>query len=189
MTRYRLLPPLILIGLIATGCNRSDEAARNVIVTARKESVSAPRSIMRPAVAVAEVRPAPPAPTLVTIPFGKPAAALDDAQRAALDALAARLAGTGDRLILRGHTDSHGSDRRNRLVSLRRARLVAAYLVGKGVAEDRMQLVALGEDRPVAPNARPDGSDDPDARARNRRVEIEIVPAVAPVDPAKPAKG
>jgi OOP family OmpA-OmpF porin len=37
-----------------------------------------------------------------------------------------------------------------------------------------MRVIALGETRPIAPNAKPDGSDDSAGRARNRRVEIEL---------------
>ncbi|WBO22930.1 OmpA family protein [Sphingomonas abietis] len=137
--------------------------------------------------------PPTPLPTVITIPFDKPGVALDDAQLALLKPLIARLSATTDGIVIRGHTDSHGGDRRNRFVSLRRARLVATYLAGQGIARGRMTLVGLGEDRPIAPNAMPDGSDDPVGRARNRRVEIEIVPIdeaagkpSGPIGPGKP---
>jgi photosystem I P700 chlorophyll a apoprotein A2 len=32
----------------------------------------------------------------------------------------------------------------------------------------------LGEKQPVAPNNKPDGSDDPEGRQKNRRVEIKV---------------
>jgi OOP family OmpA-OmpF porin len=35
--------------------------------------------------------------------------------------------------------------------------------------------VGLGERRPVAPDRRPDGAEDPQGRARNRRVSISFV--------------
>jgi OOP family OmpA-OmpF porin len=47
-----------------------------------------------------------------------------------------------------------------------------------------MTVIGLGEDRPVAPNAHLDGSDDPEGRARNRRVEIEVTPVPAEADTA-----
>jgi OOP family OmpA-OmpF porin len=109
--------------------------------------------------------------------------ALDDAARATLDGFAAK-AGADSALVIRGSTDSRGADTRNRAVSLRRARLVADYLASKGIAKDRMTVIGLGEDRPVAPNAHLDGSDDPEGRARNRRVEIEVTPAAPEADAA-----
>lgn len=73
-----------------------------------------------------------------------------------------------------GHTDAKGDDDYNDALSLRRARTVADRL---GSAIGRT-LVAegFGEARPVAPNAAPDGRDDPAGRQKNRRVEIRIQP-------------
>jgi outer membrane protein OmpA-like peptidoglycan-associated protein len=45
-----------------------------------------------------------------------------------------------------------------------------------GVTGADIATVGLGERRPVAPNQRPDGSDDPDGRQLNRRVEILVTP-------------
>lgn len=69
-----------------------------------------------------------------------------------------------------GHTDSTGSDQYNQALSERRAATVASYLVNRGVLEMRMIRVGLGESRPVADNATPEG------RALNRRVELTLVP-------------
>ena len=55
-----------------------------------------------------------------------------------------------------------------------RAEAVRDWLVDSGVDEARISLIAFGEQNPVAPNARPDGSPDPVGRAANRRVEIEV---------------
>lgn len=121
--------------------------------------------------------PAPPViePVHAVIGFGASAFALDEAARAALDALldAPATAG-GGAIVLRGHSDSRGSDGDNLVASRRRAELVRDYLVGKGVAPERITLYALGEARPIAPNAMPDGSDDPEGRASNRRVEVDV---------------
>jgi outer membrane protein OmpA-like peptidoglycan-associated protein len=38
----------------------------------------------------------------------------------------------------------------------------------------RMSTHGFGEQKPVAPNAKPDGSDDPEGRQKNRRVEITV---------------
>ena len=73
-----------------------------------------------------------------------------------------------------GHTDAKGDDAYNEALSLRRARAVADRL--QGAAGGTLRTEGFGERRPVAPNARPDGSDDPDGRQKNRRVEIRILP-------------
>jgi len=69
-----------------------------------------------------------------------------------------------------GHTDSTGSDQYNQSLSERRAATVAAYLVTRGVLEMRIIELGMGESRPVADNATPEG------RAMNRRVELTLVP-------------
>lgn len=73
-----------------------------------------------------------------------------------------------------GHTDSKGDDAYNEALSLRRAKAVAERL--SGPAGRSLSAVGFGEARPIAPNVRPDGGDDPDGRQKNRRVEIRITP-------------
>lgn len=75
---------------------------------------------------------------------------------------------------VRGHTDAVGADDVNLALSERRAAAVVDALVGKGVDRARLEPQGLGETQPVAPNAQPDGSDDPAGRERNRRVEIVL---------------
>lgn len=77
-------------------------------------------------------------------------------------------------LRIRGHTDAKGSDDYNNALSERRAQAVAGALALDG--SRRVEIEGLGEREPVAPNARPDGSDDPEGRQRNRRVELLIEP-------------
>ena len=69
-----------------------------------------------------------------------------------------------------GHTDSTGSAQYNQDLSYRRANSVAYVLAQYGVMQQRMYVIVLGETCPVASNATPGG------RARNRRVEIQIIP-------------
>lgn len=77
-------------------------------------------------------------------------------------------------VIIGGHTDAKGDDAYNNALSMRRARSVAERL---GDAAGRTLIAeGFGETRPVAPNARPDGTDDPEGRQKNRRVEIRIRP-------------
>ena len=73
-----------------------------------------------------------------------------------------------------GHTDAKGDDAYNEGLSLRRARAVADRL--QGPAGRSLKAEGFGERRPVAPNVKPDGADDPAGRQKNRRVEIRITP-------------
>ncbi len=78
-------------------------------------------------------------------------------------------------LEVSGHTDSKGSDKYNEVLSKKRAEAVSAYLVKKGVEKARIKTSYLGESQPIAPNEGKDGSDDPEGRARNRRVEFKVI--------------
>jgi OmpA-OmpF porin, OOP family len=90
--------------------------------------------------------------------------------RQRLDELATTLATMNvDAVIAVGHTDSIGSDAYNQKLSLRRARAVRDYLASRGVAADRITAEGKGERQPVAGNSTRQG------RAKNRRVEIEVV--------------
>jgi len=74
-----------------------------------------------------------------------------------------------------GHTDSIGTDAYNQKLSERRAKAVYDYLTSNGV--DAGRLVGphgYGESRPIAPNTNPDGSDNPEGRAKNRRTELNV---------------
>ena len=74
-----------------------------------------------------------------------------------------------------GHTDSKGSDAYNQPLSERRAQAVADWMKQQvGVRQRDFTVVGKGESAPVVPDTRADGSDDPAARTRNRRVEIVI---------------
>lgn len=73
-----------------------------------------------------------------------------------------------------GHTDSKGSAAYNQELSAERAKSVVRYLVEHGIDPSRMTSKGMGESVPVAPNTNPDGSDNPEGRAKNRRVEIHI---------------
>lgn len=74
-----------------------------------------------------------------------------------------------------GHTDSKGSDSYNMVLSERRAKEAQSYIVSKGISEERVIAKGFGETTPIAPNANPDGSDNPEGRAKNRRVEFKLL--------------
>lgn len=70
------------------------------------------------------------------------------------------------KLEVEGHTDSVGPDAVNMKLSDARAKAVKSYLVGKGIAADRLGTKGFGETRPAATNKTKDG------RAKNRRIEF-----------------
>ncbi len=72
-----------------------------------------------------------------------------------------------------GHTDSKGSDPYNQKLSVGRANSVKNWLVQKeGLKNVRFSTAGFGAKSPVVSNTKPDGSDDPEGRQKNRRVEI-----------------
>ena len=74
-----------------------------------------------------------------------------------------------------GHTDAKGSDGYNRKLSKRRAEAVRDWLLAaEGLGGTKFKTTGFGESKPTAANEKPDGSDDPDGRQKNRRVEIVI---------------
>ncbi len=74
---------------------------------------------------------------------------------------------------IEGHTDGKGDDAYNQKLSERRAESVRGWLSGNG-ASLSMSTRGWGKKKPIAPNARPDGKDDPEGRQKNRRVEIAV---------------
>jgi outer membrane protein OmpA-like peptidoglycan-associated protein len=81
---------------------------------------------------------------------------------------------------LDGHTDWFGSEPYNVKLSERRALAAHKYLIDKGIAPNRITNMWFGETKPAVNNSNPDGSDSPDNRQLNRRVEIKIeIPEMA----------
>lgn len=134
-------------------------------------------SIMRPEVEIEAPTAEEPKPLRVTIQFAEGGYELSDAARQQLGlVLGSPLLEEGATITVRGHTDSVGSDDANLRASRRRAEAVRDFLVQHGAAAEQIVVVALGEMRPVAPNAHLDGSPDEEGRAANRRVEVEVDP-------------
>jgi outer membrane protein OmpA-like peptidoglycan-associated protein len=79
------------------------------------------------------------------------------------------------KVAIAGYTDAKGKEVYNLQLSARRAESVKAWLVQQGgVDGKRMTTKGGGEAKPVAPNTHPDGSDNPEGRQRNRRVELTV---------------
>jgi len=73
------------------------------------------------------------------------------------------------------HTDARGADAYNMVLSDNRAKSVREYIISKGIAASRIISRGYGETKPVADNSNPDGSDNPEGRQLNRRVEFKIL--------------
>jgi OOP family OmpA-OmpF porin len=117
-----------------------------------------------------------PAPTAEKVTYSADAffdfdkAVLKPEGKATLQNLVAKLKDTDIEVIVAtGHTDWTGSDTYNMKLSMRRAKAVKAFLVSKGIPEARVFVEGKGESQPTADNHTKDG------RAKNRRVDIEVV--------------
>jgi outer membrane protein OmpA-like peptidoglycan-associated protein len=92
-----------------------------------------------------------------------------------LQALLSLLAKAGSHpATIEGHTDAKGSDSYNQTLSEKRARTVKDWLVAHGALPASTPTAGWGRRKPVAPNTKPDGSDDPAGRQKNRRVEVVL---------------
>src|SRR5712691_2591358 len=106
--------------------------------------------------------------------FGATQGGLDGAAVPQLATLAELVAAVQPReVVVIGHTDSSGEDDANLALSKERAHAVAAWLAAHA-SKQRPHFVeeGYGRTRPVAPNHNADGSDNPEGRASNRRIEI-----------------
>ena len=152
----------------APGC----DGALGAPVAAAPAPAAAPAA---PAVAPAPA-PAPAAAVATKVTYAADAffdfdkSVLKPEGKAKLDDLVSKIKGVNLEVIIAvGHTDSVGSDAYNQKLSMRRSESVKAYLVSKGVEKNRVYTEGKGEKQPVADNKTKEG------RAKNRRVEIEVV--------------
>jgi len=141
----------------------------------------APAPVAPPPAPVAPPPPPAPAPvvpvaTSEKVTFAADAffdfdkATLKPEGKAKLDDLVSKMGGINLEVIIAvGHTDSVGNDAYNQKLSVRRSEAVKAYLVSKGVEKNRVYTEGKGKKQPVADNKTAEG------RAKNRRVEIEVV--------------
>ncbi len=155
----------------AKECDGALKPAAAPVAVAAPAPAPAPAAAPTPAPIVV-----PPKPTSEKVTYAADAffdfdkSVLKPDAKTALDDLVGK---TGDInlevIIAVGHTDSVGSDEYNQKLSVRRAEAVKAYLVSKGLEKNRVYTEGKGEKQPVADNATAEG------RAKNRRVEIEVV--------------
>ena len=161
----------------ATALAECDGALKPVVQAAPAAAPAAPAPAAAPAAAAPAAAPvAAAAPVSEKVTFAADAffdfdkSVLKDEGKAKLDDVVSKLGSINLEVIIAvGHTDSVGSDAYNQALSVRRSDAVKAYLVGKGVEKNRVYTEGKGEKQPVADNKTSDG------RAKNRRVEIEVV--------------
>jgi OOP family OmpA-OmpF porin len=153
----------------AVGCD-------GALVRAAAAPPPAPAPAARPAPAPAPTPAPAPAVAATKVTYAADAffdfdkSVLKPEGRAKLDDLVGKIKDINLEVIIAvGHTDSVGTDAYNQRLSVRRAEAVKAYLVSKGIEKNRVYTEGKGEKQPVADNKTAEG------RAKNRRVEIEVV--------------
>lgn len=153
-----------------TPATASDVCDGAIKPEAPKTVAAAPAAPTAPAV----VAPAAPVAEKVTYAadafFDFDKSVLKPEGKAKLDDLVAKVKDLSLEVIIAvGHTDSVGTEAYNQKLSVRRAEAVKAYVVSKGIDANRVYTEGKGEKQPVADNKTADG------RAKNRRVDVEVV--------------
>jgi outer membrane protein OmpA-like peptidoglycan-associated protein len=158
LDRFSLLPLLILLALSASAS--ADDAA-------------APQPEPPPAADQPAVDSAPPIARRVVLrglKFGSGTAYIEPDSAGTLELVAQRMKENPDtRVRITGHTDAVASPEYNLELSKERAESVKRILVGYGIASERIDVVGMGEEHPIAPN------DTREGRALNRRVELDVL--------------
>ena len=162
----------------AANCDGAIKAmAPAAAAPAAAPAAAAPAAAPAPAAPKAAPAPAPaPQPVATKVTYAADAffdfdkSVLKAEGKAKLDDLVGKVAGISLEVIIAvGHTDSVGPDAYNQKLSIARSEAVKAYLVSKGIEKNRVYTEGKGEKQPVADNKTSEG------RAKNRRVEIEVV--------------
>ena len=181
----------VALSVVAAGCSRKpkNRPAPSRINTdslireqARQDSIARAEAARQAAAAAAAAREAagPVTTAAVTasersvvanvIYFDLDESSLADESRSALEAKApVLLRHPGMRIRITGHADERGSDEYNLALGLRRAAEAKRYLAALGIADDRVEIVTLGEERPAVQGHTEE------AWALNRRAEFEII--------------
>lgn len=173
MRSGRRLRIFLISGLAMTalaGCNsRESEPAPQPTASSEPRSIFAEGFDTETAIAEPTL-----APLELTIGFPEGDELTETARADLATVLASDQVANGGEIVLRGHSDAGGSDEVNLTASRKRAEAVRDFLVDGGLEEERITIIAFGEQNPVAPNALPDGTPNEEGRAQNRRVEVTV---------------
>ncbi len=106
--------------------------------------------------------------------FGPGKIAINDVALSTIENFVGEIsASQGSRVIIEGHTDNIPTGKLhidNIELSLRRARAIANILVSHGISPDRISVIGYGDAHPI------DSNDTEEGRAKNRRVEVKLIP-------------
>ncbi len=166
-------PAPVVIPFNQDSANAAEAAKRAAAEAAAKAAAAkaAAEAAARLAAAVAAAK----AEFAMPVYFDYDMSNIRDDQRATLEAKLPIFQANPDmRIRVAGHTDNRGSDEYNLALGQRRAAEVKRYLVARGIAEGRIDVVSFGEERPAV------AQDNEDAWAKNRRDEFEIIAGANP---------
>ena len=161
----------------AVGCDGAIVAPKAMAPAApAAPAAMAPKPAPAPVASAPKPAPAPPPPAATKVTYAADAffdtdkSVLKPEGKAKLDDLTGKVKAINLEVIIAvGHTDTDGSDAYNQKLSVARSEAVKAYLVSKGIEKNRVYTEGKGEKQPVADNKTKEG------KAKNRRVEIEVV--------------
>jgi OOP family OmpA-OmpF porin len=167
---------LLVAVAFAAGCATDETAKPAPKPEPVKPAAPAPAPVPQP---IQEIKPAEapkPKPVAEKVTFASDVlfdfdkSVVKPEGKSKLDDLSAKVRGVNLEVVIAiGHADSIGSDAYNQKLSVRRAESVKAYLVSKGIEANRIYTEGKGRKQPVADNRTREG------RAKNRRVEIEVI--------------
>lgn len=169
--RPAVLASTMFAALLLAGCGSADDRTPEPEPTIGAEQPQ--NSIIRPDVEQPEAPPL--APLDARISFALEDVELSEPMQAELATIArSPQMRAGGPITLRAHTDSRGSDEEALERSQEMGEIVRDWLVENGVDEERITVIAFGEQNPLRPNAKPDGTANDAGRAINRRVDLNI---------------
>jgi OmpA-OmpF porin, OOP family len=159
----------------AATCDGAIVIAKPVVADTKPAMAAAPAAAVAAAPAPTPA-PAPVKPAAIKVTYATDASfdfdksVLKPEGKAKLDDLSNKVKDVNLEVVIAvGHADSVGGDEYNQKLSIARSETVKAYLVFKGVEKNRIYSEGKGEKQPVADNKTSGG------RAKNRRVEVEVV--------------
>lgn len=154
-----------------------EEIAEKVETTSKKEETGTfekPNKSKTPPVVSKPQTKSLPSDVLANLDFGFNSNVLSEDSKNQLKRLAEELKNNPNVVLtLNGHADYLGTNEVNNVVSKQRAMMVYKYLVEVGSEPNQLRLDYFGEDKPLVNAQMPDGTDIPENRAKNRRVEFE----------------